>query len=94
MSEIIYSDAVLSILEGCVQEACDSLTRQQAEKDLRAEIAQRVKEEVGMAASDFNAIVKERYDDSLSEKVAKLEEAIALNERLIDHRRKRNTTNP
>lgn len=94
MSDITYSDAVLTMLEGCVQEASDSLVRQQAEKDLRGEIAQRVKEEVGMSTSEFNALVKERYDESLSDKVAKLEEAIAINERLIDHRRKRNTTAP
>jgi hypothetical protein len=91
MSDIIFSAEVLTKLDNAVQEAADSLVRQQGEKDLRAEIASMVKEEVGLTTAEFNALVKERYDDSISEKIAKLELTVELNEKLTDHRRKTRT---
>tara|TARA_Y100000593_G_scaffold34758_1_gene68228 strand:+ start:880 stop:1209 length:330 start_codon:yes stop_codon:yes gene_type:complete len=91
MSDIIFSAEVLTKLDNAVQEAADSLVRQQGEKDLRSEIASMVKEEIGLSTSEFNSLVKERYDDSISEKIAKLEGTVELNEKLTEHRRKNRT---
>lgn len=92
MSEIIYTDAVLEKLDNAVQEACDSLVRTSGETDLRKEIATLMKEEIGISTSEFNALAKQRYDESSSNKIEKLEEVVELHDKLMDFRRKRKTT--
>lgn len=51
-------------LKGMVQEAVESKYRQDAEKELQKEIAQRAKEEFTMSKREFNSIVKVAYRDN------------------------------
>ena len=87
--EITLSPDVMTKLDNAVSECVNSLVRSQAEKDFRKDVLDRLKDEIdGFKPSDFNALVKERYDDSITDKVAKLEAVIELNDALNEHRRK------
>lgn len=87
--EITLSPDVMTKLDNAVNECVNSLVRSQAEKDFRKDVLDRLKDEIdGFKPSDFNALVKERYDDSITDKVAKLEAVIELNDALNEHRRK------
>jgi hypothetical protein len=90
--EITLSPDVMTKLDGAVTECVNSLVRSQAEKDFRKDVLDRLKEEIdGFKPADFNALVKERFDDSITNKVAQLEAVIELNDALNEHRRKSKT---
>lgn len=90
--EITLSPDVMTKLDNAVTECVNSLVRTQAEKDFRKDVLDRLKEEIdGFKPADFNALVKERFDDSITNKVAQLEAVIELNDALNEHRRKSKT---
>ena len=90
--EITLSPDVMTKLDNAVTECVNSLVRSQAEKDFRKDVLDRLKEEIdGFKPADFNALVKERFDDSITNKVAQLEAVIELNDALNEHRRKSKT---
>ena len=91
--EITLSPDVMTKLDNAVTECVNSLVRTQAEKDFRKDVLDRLKEEIdGFKPADFNALVKERFDDSITNKVAQLEAVIELNDALNEHRRKSKTS--
>lgn len=65
-------------LNGCIREMVDSMFRVQGEKDLQKEIKQRVKDEFPHLDANFTDIVKESYDNSVSETIAKKQAAVDL----------------
>jgi hypothetical protein len=83
MSELVLTKQEMIKLNGMVKEAVDSLIRSEAEKSLRKDIADRVKEELNFKPAMFNAVVMERYNDSITEKLAKLEEIVDFNDQII-----------
>lgn len=90
--EIILSPDLMTKLDNAVNECVDSLVRANAEKEFRKDVMEMLKDEIdGFKPADFNALVKERFDDSITEKVAKLESVIEMNDALIEHRRKNKT---
>ena len=90
--EITLSPDVMTKLDNAVTECVNSLVRSQAEKDFRKDVLDRLKDEIdGFKPADFNALVKERFDDSITNKVAQLEAVIELNDALNEHRRKQKT---
>ena len=54
-------------LRNMVKEAVDSLTRQEAEKQLRTDISTRAKEELEMPKRQFNQLVKVVYKQNLED---------------------------
>ena len=74
-------------IDGAVEEMVASFSRQAREAELRKDILSRMKEEFGLDGKTFNAIVKERKDDAVSEQVASLQTALDLNEELVASRR-------
>ena len=83
MSEIILSQPEKVKLDGMVRELVDSLTRSEAEKSFRKDVGDRAKEELGIKPALLNQIAAERFNDSITEKLAKLEEVVDLNDELI-----------
>ena len=61
-------------LSKMIKEAVNSHYREAAEKDLRGEIAERAAEELGIKKAEFNKMAKFAYDQTLSDKLAELEE--------------------
>lgn len=87
--EITLSPETLTKLDNAVTECVNSLTRTQGEKDFRKSVLDRMKEEIdGFKPADFNALVLERYDDRITNKIAKMEAVVEMNDALNDHRRK------
>lgn len=90
--EVTLSNEVKTKLNNAVDECVNSMYRIRAEKEFQKEVLARMKEEIdGFDAQTFNAVVAERFDSKTSDKVAKLEDSIALNEILIAHKRGSNT---
>ena len=69
-------------LNGCIREMVDSLFRVQAEKDLQKEIKERVKDEFPQLDVSFTDMVKESYDNSVSDVAAKKQAAVDLLEEI------------
>ena len=68
-------------LAGMVKESVSSFYREQAEKDLRKEIAERAEEEFGkevMPKRKFNALAKYAYNLKAEDEAAELTEIIDL----------------
>lgn len=85
--EIILSPENMTKLDNAVTECVNSLVRAAGEADFRKEVASSMKEQFEIANSDFNALVKERYDASVTEKVEKLQSIVEMNEALNTNRK-------
>lgn len=83
MNDIILTQPEKVKLNNMVKELVDSLTRSEAEKSFRSDVAARAKEELGIKPTILNQIAAERFNDSITEKLAKLEEVVDLNDELI-----------
>ena len=83
MSETTLTRDDMIKLDKMVREAVDSFTRSEAESSFRKDVASRAKDELGIQPSLFNSIVKERFNESITEKLSKLEEVIDMNDELI-----------
>lgn len=91
--DITLSPEVMTKLDNAVNECVTSMMRIEHEKDFQKDVVDRMKEEIdGFKPADFNALVKERLNDKISEKIAKLESVVELNDALIEHRRKMKNT--
>lgn len=75
-------------LDQRVREAVDSHVREQAEKDLRGEIADGVNEDFKLAKADFNLLVSERYKEKVTKAMERYEMVSELNDKLIDNARR------
>lgn len=75
-------------LDGMIREAVDSKYRQQAEVELRKEIAENAKETFEMKPAFFNDLVNERYNEKLTETISKKQEVIDLNDEILEAVRK------
>jgi hypothetical protein len=71
-------------LDGMIRESLDSLTRQEAEKTLRSDIASNAKDKFKMTPAQFNKLVNERLDEKYtniameSQEIADYNEAVQL----------------
>lgn len=83
MSETVLTRDEMIKLDKMVRECLDSFTRSEAEASFRKDVAARAKDELSVPPALFNAIVKERFNESITEKLAKLEEVIDMNDELI-----------
>ena len=91
--EITLSPEVMTKLDNAVNECVTSMMRIEHEKDFQKDVVDRMKEEIdGFKPADFNALVRERLNEKISEKIAKLESVVELNDALIEHRRKTKNT--
>ncbi len=63
----------LEVVQKAAKEMSDSMTRQQAERDLQKDIVVNMKEKFELKASDFNRIVKVYHDQKLNEVIEKHE---------------------
>ena len=57
----------LEVVQKAAKEMSDSMTRQQAERDLQKDIVENMKEKFELKASDFNRVVKVYHDQKLNE---------------------------
>jgi len=94
MTEVILTPDVMTILNNAVNECVDSIVRSQAEAEFRKDVISRVKEECDMSAADFNKLVKERFDSTISTKIEDLEKIVSINEALIKHGNRNTTIEP
>ncbi|CAL9972003.1 transcriptional regulator [Vibrio phage D479] len=67
-----------------VKEAAASLLRADSEKDLRKDIADRMKEEFEIKPADFNKVVKWYHKQNRQEEAAKNEKVHNLYDKLFD----------
>lgn len=82
-----YSYQELVAINNAVDESVNSFVREQAEKDLRKEILERMKDEFEMSKEEltlFKNAVVERYKENITEKVTILEESLAFNDSLLE----------
>jgi len=63
----------LEVVQKAAKEMSDSMTRQQAERDLQKDIVENMKEKFELKASDFNRVVKVYHDQKLNEVIEKHE---------------------
>lgn len=88
MTDFTLDPASMTKLDNAVTECVNSLMKSEAERCFRKDVLDRMKEELDIKPADFNALVKERFNDSISEKIAKLEVVVELNDALNENRRK------
>lgn len=67
-------------LNGMVDEAVSSMERVYNEKMFKKDLLDRVKDEIHISASDFNALVNERYESKSTKAVEKHEAIAEMNE--------------
>lgn len=67
-------------VQAAIKESAGSLLRQEAERDLRKEIAKKAKENWQISPSDFNKLVKIYHKQNLDEIQEATEELIGLYE--------------
>lgn len=82
MSDFMYTPQEQEKINNAVEEAVDSLIRVSAEKDLRKDIVENLKEELGMKPAMFNALVNERYEGKSSKSIEKHQDTVELNDLL------------
>jgi len=63
----------LEVVQKAAKEMSDSMTRQQAERDLQKDIVESMKEKFELKAADFNRVVKVYHDQKLTEVIEKHE---------------------
>ncbi len=63
----------LEIVQKAAKEMSDSLTRQQAERDLQKDIVESMKEKFELKPAEFNRVVKVYHDQKLTEVIEKHE---------------------
>lgn len=83
MSEVILSQPDKIKLNNMVKECVDALVRIDGEKSFMKDVADRAKDELNIPPATFNAVVKERFDDSVTNRMFKLEAVVELNEELV-----------
>lgn len=71
-------EKTLKIIENAAIESANSLIRIDSEKELRNEITKRMKEEIGIPATDFNGIVMIYHKQNLAEVEANSERKTEL----------------
>ncbi len=81
------NDAILNLsegsreeLEGCIKEAAGSLLRAESERDLRKEIAKRVKENFDIGPANFNKLVKMFHAQNKEEVQAQTDMLVSMYE--------------
>ena len=76
------NETQMQTLDKAVRECVDSLTRSDGEKEFRKDVASRMKEEFEISTSEFNNLVKERYNEDCSNKIEKLQAVVDLSDQL------------
>ena len=82
MSELILTPEQKEALTGMVKEAFASCVREDGEKQLRKDIADRCQEEIGIKKADFNKIVAEKFKGTASKAIETNQFAVDVLEQL------------
>lgn len=82
MSDYIFTPDEQRKINNIVNDCVDSYRRDESEKLFRATAFDDLKEEVPITKAIFNALVKERFDESSTKAVEKHEDIVALEEML------------
>ena len=88
---MMLSKPDMTTLNNAVNEAVSSLSREEGEKVFRKDVAERMKEELGIKPATFNALVKERFNEAITNRAMKDQEIVELNEQLINNSRQPTT---
>lgn len=83
MSDFMYTPDEQRKINNIVNDCVDSYRREESEKHLRKELFEDLKDEVPITKALFNALVKERFDESSTKAVEKHEDIIQLDEILL-----------
>lgn len=78
-------------LNAAINEATDSFIRQDGEVQFRKDVAERMQDELAIKKSDFNALVKERFDEASTKALEKHQRAVEFNEMLVNNCQKSTT---
>ncbi|MBG24158.1 MAG: hypothetical protein CMF22_11985 [Idiomarinaceae bacterium] len=81
-SELILTPKQQAALNDAVDEASQSLVRAEIEKNFRKDVAERVKDEIGVPTARFNSLVRQRHCNAAAEAVEKHQETVELDEML------------
>lgn len=84
------TDEQYTVLNDAIDEAVIAHQKIEMQKEQLKSIAEVVKDELDVKPADFNALAKERYDESVSDKLFKIERIVNLNEQLETKRRRSN----
>lgn len=76
------------VLNDAIDEAVIAHQKIESHKEQLKSIADVVKDELKVAPADFNALAKERFNESISEKLFKIERIVGLNEQLETQKRR------
>jgi len=82
MTDIILNDEKKLLLKNALKEAVGSKYREQSEKDLRKEIATKIKQEIELSPRQFNRLVSHAYKDDAVELNKSTTEVLDLLEEL------------
>lgn len=83
---VSLTDEQKQIVRDAIKECIASRVRCEAEKDLQKDIAERMKEKLGLKPALFNALVGEAYENKVSSQIEKLTEAVELSELIMGSR--------
>jgi hypothetical protein len=81
-NELILTPKQQIALNDAVSEATESLVRSEIEKNFRKDVADRVKDEIGVPVARFNSLVRQRHCNAAAEAVEKHQETVELDEML------------
>lgn len=88
MTNFQYTPDELKTINNAVDECVHSLEREENEKNFRKDVVSRMGTELKMKASQFNALVKERYTSTSTKAIEKHEEIAEFNETLVSAAKK------
>lgn len=83
---ISLTDEQKQIVRDAIKESIASRVRCEAEKELQKDIAERMKDKLGLKPALFNALVGEAYEKKVSSQIEKLTEAVELSELIMGSR--------
>lgn len=83
---ISLTDEQKQIVRDAIKECIASRVRCEAEKELQKDIAERMKDKLGLKPALFNALVGEAYEKKVSSQIEKLTEAVELSELIMGSR--------
>lgn len=75
-------------LDAAIEEAKQSMQQIEDQKSFQKDVADRMKEELGIPPADFKALARERFKDGATDQIHKLQPLVELNEELLELRRK------
>lgn len=85
MPSVTLTKPELELVQAAAKEMSDSLTRQEAEKDLQKDIVANMKEKFELKPAEFNRIVKVYHEMKIDEVINKHEEFVDFYESVFNN---------